>query len=224
TRGAMGGLSRSTADIVTVLDAFGMDVILIETVGVGQDEVDITRMADTSLVVTVPGLGDEIQAIKAGIMEIGDIFVVNKADREGAERTVRDIRQMLELREFTGNQWQPPIVLTTATEGRGIPELAAEIAKHYADLTTRPDFEERKRRKARERFLRLLRDEMMDHLLDALAEEERLERIVDRITRKEIDPYGAATLVLDTLSFERLRGLKLPPTGGAAGGRDDTPR
>ncbi|RME01136.1 MAG: hypothetical protein D6812_08550 [Deltaproteobacteria bacterium] len=218
----MGGLSRSTADIVTVLDAFGMDVILIETVGVGQDEVDITRMADTSLVVTVPGLGDEIQAIKAGIMEIGDIFVVNKADREGAERTVRDIRQMLELREFAKDQWQPPIVLTTATEGRGIPELAAEIEKHYADLTTRPDFEERKRRKAKERFLRLLRDEMMDHLLDALAGEERLERIVDRLTRKEIDPYGAATLVLDTLSFERLRGLKLPPTAGATAGRDDT--
>ena len=205
TRGAMGGLSRSTADIVTVLDAFGMDVIVIETVGVGQDEVDITRMADTSLVVTVPGLGDEIQAIKAGIMEIGDIFVVNKADKEGADRAVRDIRQMLELRDFDESAWRPPILLTEAIHGRGIEEVAAAVSRHREHLISRTDFEGRLRNRLRNRFLRLLREEMLDALLERLEGDGQLDELVERLLRKEIDPYGAAAAIIECLSFDRLR-------------------
>src|SRR5207302_3170385 len=127
TRGHLGGLARATGDAALVLDAAGCDVIVIETVGVGQDEVDIVRTADVSVVMLVPGTGDEVQALKAGIMEIADIFVVNKADREGADRTVASIEAMLSLESFGDGRWRPPIVKTEATAGKGIAELAAAI-------------------------------------------------------------------------------------------------
>src|SRR5215831_5466122 len=123
TRGHLGGLARATAEAALVLDAAGRDVVLIETVGVGQDEVDIVRTADVSIVVLVPGSGDDVQALKAGIMEIADIFVVNKADREGADRTVASIEAMLSLESFGDGRWRPPIVKTEATTGKGVPEL-----------------------------------------------------------------------------------------------------
>src|SRR5205814_5333311 len=129
TRGSLGGLAATTADVATVLDASGRDVVLIETVGVGQDEVDIVRLADITIVMLVPGMGDDVQIIKAGIMEIADIFVINKSDREGAERVEREIRAMQSL-AMRGDQWTPPIVKTVATDGRGIQELADVIAAY----------------------------------------------------------------------------------------------
>src|SRR5262245_58364556 len=133
TRGSLGGLARSTADVASVLDASGRDVILIETVGVGQDEVDIVRLADLTVVILVPGMGDDVQTIKAGIMEIADIFVINKSDYEGTERVEREIRALQSL-AVRGDKWTPPIVKTVASEGVGIAELASVIAKYEAYL------------------------------------------------------------------------------------------
>src|SRR5204863_4165805 len=132
TRGNLGGLARATADAALVLDAAGRDVVLIETVGVGQDEVDIVRTADASIVVLVPGSGDDVQALKAGIMEIADIFVVNKADREGADRTAASIEAMLSLETWVADRWRPPVMRTVATTGGGVPELVAAIEQFRA--------------------------------------------------------------------------------------------
>src|SRR5512141_281245 len=132
TRGHLGGLARATSEAALVLDAAGRDIVIIETVGVGQDEVDIVRTADVSIVMIVPGTGDEVQALKAGIMEIADIFVVNKADREGADRTVSSIEAMLSLQTFAAGEWRPPIVKTEATTGKGVPELLAAIERFRA--------------------------------------------------------------------------------------------
>ena len=132
TRGNLGGLARATAEAALVLDAAGKDIVLIETVGVGQDEVDIVRTADISIVTLVPGAGDEVQALKAGIMEIADIFVVNKADREGADRTVASIEAMLSLESYAAGRWRPPIVKTEATTGKGLPELVELIEQFRA--------------------------------------------------------------------------------------------
>src|SRR5205814_2021830 len=128
TRGHLGGLAGTTTEAAIVLDAAGFDVVIIETVGVGQDEVDIVRTADVAIVTLVPGAGDEVQALKAGIMEIGDIFVVNKADREGADRTSASIEAMLSLETWTTGQWRPPVLLTEATTGKGVHELLESVA------------------------------------------------------------------------------------------------
>src|ERR671937_1600926 len=133
TRGSLGGLARTTADVATVLDASGRDLILVETVGVGQDEVDIVRLADVTVVILVPGMGDDVQTIKAGIMEIADIFVINKSDREGAERVEREIRALQSL-AMRGDNWTPPIVKTVATEANGITDLATEIREYQSYL------------------------------------------------------------------------------------------
>ena len=129
TRGNLGGLARTTTDAATVLDAAGKDIVLIETVGVGQDEIDIVRLADVTVVILVPGMGDDVQTIKAGIMEIADIFVINKSDREGADRVEREIRSMQSL-AIRSDKWTPPIIKTVAMDGRGIPELAAAIVNY----------------------------------------------------------------------------------------------
>ena len=134
TRGHLGGLSRATGDAALVLDAAGKDVIIIETVGVGQDEVDIIRTADVSVVTLVPGTGDDVQALKAGIMEIADIFVVNKADREGADRLVSAIEGNLSLHAYGADEWRPPILKTVATTGGGVPELVHEIKPEEMDI------------------------------------------------------------------------------------------
>ena len=133
TRGHLGGLARATSEAALVLDAAGTDVVLIETVGVGQDEIDIVRTADVSIVTLVPGSGDEVQALKAGIMEIADIFVVNKADREGADRTMASIEANLSLQTFAPGEWRPPILKTEATTGKGVPELLATIESRRAE-------------------------------------------------------------------------------------------
>jgi len=194
TRGQLGGLARATGDAALVLDAAGKDIVIIETVGVGQDEVDIIRSADVSIVTLVPGTGDEVQALKAGIMEIADIFVVNKADREGAERLVSAVEANLSLQAFADGSWRPPVMKTVATNGAGIPELVDAIDRFRAHSQST----QASRRHARHehRLRELVSHRFMDHLeRDVLAAGE-LNALVDRIAARDIDPYRAADELL----------------------------
>jgi LAO/AO transport system kinase len=194
TRGHMGGLARATSDAALVLDAAGKSLVIIETVGVGQDEVDIVRTADVSIVVLVPGTGDDVQALKAGIMEIADIFVVNKCDRDGADRMVTSIESNLALQHFGEGEWRPPIVKTEATTGRGVAELWQTVTafrKHSEGTRVR-------RLKARNEFrLRdLLTHRFMEHIEKGLLGPGEFEALIERIARRELDPYTAASDIL----------------------------
>ena len=189
TRGHLGGLARATGEVAMVLDAAGKDIVLIETVGVGQDEVDIVRTADVSVVTIVPGTGDEVQALKAGIMEIADIFVVNKADREGADRTVTSIEAMLSLQTFGPGEWRPPILKTEATTGKGVPELLETIERFRAHTAGTQGT--RRRQRAEWRLRELLGQRFLTHVeTDVLAPGE-FERFLDRIAARDTDPYSA---------------------------------
>jgi len=194
TRGHLGGLARATGDAALVLDAAGKDVVIIETVGVGQDEVDIIRTADVSIVTLVPGTGDEVQALKAGIMEIADIFVVNKADREGAARLVSSVESNLALHHYDSGEWRPPIVKTVATTGQGMSELVDAIAQFRAHSIG----VQASRRKTRSeyRLRELVAQRFMDHLERQVLAQGELGAIVDRIAAREIDPYSAANDLL----------------------------
>jgi LAO/AO transport system kinase len=186
TRGHLGGLSRSTGEVVHVLDAMGHDVVIVETVGVGQDEIDVVTQAETAVVVTVPGLGDEIQAIKAGILEIADVLCVNKSDREGADRTVRDLTSMLELRGHDAVEVE--IVRSVATTGKGIDELANAVERHRARNAAQHLPE-----KARKRAQATLRELVVDRLRRAAdAELEKRADLVDGLAQRTTDPYTAA--------------------------------
>jgi LAO/AO transport system kinase len=194
TRGHLGGLAPTTSDLAVVLDAAGKSVVVVETVGVGQDEVDIVRTADVSIVVLVPGTGDDVQALKAGIMEIADIYVVNKADREGADRMVTSIESNLALQAFAEGQWRPPIVRTEATNGKGVDELWATIQAFRAHTASAREA----RLAARQEYR--LRDLLARRFL-AYVESEVLgpgefDALVGRIARREVDPYTAAADVL----------------------------
>ena len=189
TRGHLGGLARATSEVALVLDAAGKDVVLIETVGVGQDEVDIVRTADVSIVTTVPGAGDEVQALKAGIMEIADIFVVNKADREGADRTINTIEAMLSLATFADGQWRPPILKTEATTGRGVPELVDTIERFRTHTAGTQGT--RRRARAEWRVRELLGQRFLQHIEREVLAAGEFERTLDRIAAREIDPYTA---------------------------------
>ena len=203
TRGNLGGLARATAEAALVLDASGKDLVLIETVGVGQDEVDIVRTADISIVTLVPGTGDEVQALKAGIMEIADIFVVNKADREGADRTVASIEAMLSLESYEG-RWRPPIVKTEATTGKGVPELVEQIERFRAH--TASALGERRRARAEFRVRQLLADRFVQHVERNVLAPGEFAALLDRIATRETDPYS----VVDQITT---RVLKAAPTG-----------
>jgi LAO/AO transport system kinase len=194
TRGHLGGLARATSEVALVLDAAGKDVVIIETVGVGQDEVDIVRAADISIVTLVPGTGDEVQALKAGIMEIADIFVVNKADREGADRMVQSVAANLALQTFGEGEWRPPILKTEASTGKGVAELWQEIGR-FREHAERAGL---RRMRARHEFrLReLLEHRFMQHVERTLAPGE-FERIVASIANREIDPYSAAAAIME---------------------------
>jgi LAO/AO transport system kinase len=194
TRGHMGGLARATSDAALVLDAAGKSLVIIETVGVGQDEVDIVRTADISVVVLVPGAGDDVQALKAGIMEIADIFVVNKCDRDGADRMVTSIESNLALQHFAEGEWRPPIVKTEATTGRGVPELWQTIQAFRA----RSEGTRARRLKARNEFrLRdLLTHRFMEHVERSLMTPSEFEALVERIAKRDVDPYTAASDIL----------------------------
>ncbi len=197
TRGALGGLSRSTGDAVHVLDAMGCDVVIIETVGVGQDEIDIVRTAETTVVVLVPGLGDDIQAIKAGILEIADIFVVNKADVDGAERTVGDLRglQML-LSEMP--DWLPPIVRTVAARGDGLDALVSEIDNHGKHLQGSDQAERRRQGRARFVVQSLVRESVGRHVDRWLGHDATGQALVRQVAARQTDPYAAAEIALHT--------------------------
>ena len=211
TRGALGGLTRSATDVVRVLDAWGADVVLVETVGVGQDELEVTRMAHTTLVVMAPGLGDDIQAIKAGLLECADVFAVNKADREGADGTMRDLELMIALGgevtkagthgrrhgadvsqqvTYAGGVWVPLIARTVATRNQGIPELLAMLEKHRAWLETTDRGAARREARLREAMQAHLRDALVEEALRTLGGD--IDAAVGEVSRREVDPYSAA--------------------------------
>jgi len=200
TRGHLGGLARATGDAALVLDAAGNGVVMIETVGVGQDEVDIIRTADVSVVTLVPGTGDEVQALKAGIMEIADIFVVNKADREGSDRLVSAIEANLALQTFGKGQWRPPILKTVATSGQGVPELVGALwrFREHAEAGASPAGALAARRRARteHRLRELVSQRFMEHLERDVLIAGELMSIADRIAARELDPYTAASDLL----------------------------
>jgi LAO/AO transport system kinase len=194
TRGHLGGLARATGDAALVLDAAGKDLIIIETVGVGQDEVDIIRTADISIVTLVPGTGDEVQALKAGIMEIADIFVVNKADREGAERLVSSVESNLALQTYGADEWRPPILKTVATTGQGVPELVQSISQFRAHSQRTQAV--RRRTRSEYRLRELVSHRFMEHLEREVLKPGELGKVVDRIASRELDPYSAANDLL----------------------------
>jgi len=195
TRGHLGGLARSTGDAALVLDAAGKDVIIIETVGVGQDEVDIVRTADVSIVTLVPGAGDDVQALKAGIMEIADIFVVNKADREDADSLVSAIEGTLALHTYGQGEWRPPIHRTTATSGSGVAELTETIWR-FREHSSRTRAV-RRRARGEDRLRELLSRRFMEHLERHVLAGGELASLLDRIAARELDPYTAASGLLD---------------------------
>jgi len=196
TRGALGGLSRSTSDVALVMDALGMDIVIIETVGVGQDEVDIVKTAHTTCVVMVPGLGDDIQAIKAGILEIGDVFVVNKADRDGADRTARELCTMLEMRNSPEGSWNPQVMKTEAQRGTGVEELTNEILAHRDFLFSGDRIDNFLRERNERHFVDILRDNLFKRVLAFMEREGTLNRVVDGMGTGNIDPYTACEQVI----------------------------
>jgi LAO/AO transport system kinase len=192
TRGCLGGLTRSTQDIVNVMDAMGKDIILVETVGVGQDEVEIVNTAHTSIVILVPGLGDDIQAIKAGIIEIGDIFVINKCDREGADKMERDLRMVLEMGRRRDDNWEPLIFKTEAILGKGIFELVYGIYRHKQTLEQNNFFEKKLKERTKTTFLEILQSEVMAHFLEKMEKEGQWDKIIDDLMNRRTDPYSVA--------------------------------
>jgi LAO/AO transport system kinase len=197
TRGSLGGLARTTADVATVLDASGRDLIMIETVGVGQDEVDIVRLADVTVVILVPGMGDDVQTIKAGIMEIADIFVINKSDRDGAEHVEKEIKALQSL-AARRDGWTPPVVKTVATEGRGIEELAAAIASYENYLRENNLALKKRAENWQERIVEMLRDAMLEKARVRLGDG-NLARLAAEVAEHKRDPY---TLVEKMMEME----------------------
>jgi LAO/AO transport system kinase len=190
TRGNLGGLARATVDAVAILDAAGFEKVIVETVGVGQDEVEIVKTADVSVVVLVPGMGDDIQAIKAGIMEIGDVFVINKADRDGVLRAEKELEALLSL-AHRPDMWMPPIVKTVATESRGLEELAAAVESYREFQRTASGAHGRRGAVARWRILELLRERLLARALEEDGTRERLESLAAEVAEKRRDPYSA---------------------------------
>ncbi len=197
TRGSLGGLARATGDVVKVLDALGQDLIFIETVGAGQSEVEIARAAHTVVVVVAPGLGDEIQAIKAGLFEIADIFVVNKADREGAEGAVATLNYPLDMNQTEGDRWRPPILKTVAIRGEGVEALVDALKEHLGYLKESGQLELKNRQRSEEEVKRIVEEALLERLLSRLKEGE-WERMMLRIADRELDPYTAAEKLLES--------------------------
>ena len=197
TRGFLGGLSRATAEVALVLDAAGKKQILIETVGVGQDEVDIVRLADCVLVVLVPGLGDDIQSMKAGLMEIADIFVLNKADREGADRLEEQLHAMLSL-VMPRDGWHPPVIRTVATENAGIDTLAAAVEKFRAHFEASGERQKKHWAHWKNRLLGLLESRLLEQVLHGKEGEAKLDRLAAEVSQRKKDPFTAVNELLST--------------------------
>jgi LAO/AO transport system kinase len=202
TRGHFGGLTLSTRGAIDVMDAMGKDYIIVETVGVGQDEVDIVKKAHTTVIVLIPGMGDDIQAIKAGILEVGDIFVINKADRDGAEKTISDLMVMMEMGMHTDEEvkWHPPVIKTVAPEGRGIEEVITEIERHRGYITQkRGDINLRRTESgAREELLEMIKSRIMEDVIGRFEKDDAFLRAIESIRSGEKDPY--------TVSDELIKG------------------
>lgn len=195
SRGQLGGIARATGDVIKVLDAAGFDVVIVETVGAGQAEVEIAREAHTTVVVEVPGLGDDVQAIKAGILEIADVFVVNKADREDAQKTQRHLQAMMQLGGQLREGWDVPIVMTVATSGRGIPEVANAIDRHWQHLHQDGHFEERERQRVTREFRAILQGMALDLVRERIPDEQ-YQSVLEQIRQRAVDPYSAAERML----------------------------
>jgi LAO/AO transport system kinase len=200
TRGFLGGLSRTTAEVALLLDAGGKKQILIETVGVGQDEIDIVRLADCILVVMVPGLGDDIQNMKAGLMEIADIFVLNKSDREGADRLEEQLHAMLSL-VMPRDGWHPPVIRTVATENRGIEELAATIAKFRQHFESSGERKKKHIELWKNRLIEMLESRLLESVLGGKAGEARLQELAAAVAARKLDPFSAVSDILSKSGF-----------------------
>lgn len=196
TRGMLGGLSASTPAVVNAMDAFGKDVVIIETVGVGQDEVEVVRTAHSTVVVTVPGLGDEIQAIKAGILEIGDVFVVNKADKEGADETARELEIMLSMAQNKA-AWKPPIVKTVATKNEGIKDLVDKVFDHKQYLEESEQLFVKRKMQTEAHMKEVLSEETIQRVFKIIGGEQEFDKLIHRVALREIDPYTAVEQVLE---------------------------
>ncbi len=205
TRGHFGGLTRSTRNVIDVLDAMGKNIILVETVGVGQDEVDIVTTAHTTIIVLIPGMGDDIQAIKAGILEVADIFVINKSDREGLKKTVSELEGMLAMSASGGSEdkWLPPIVTTEATRNRGVPEVLSEIETHKAFLFSggKRHLKERLRKRALRELIDTINESVVTEIVQELENSETLEQMIDDVVEKRTDPFT----LCDKLLAERFK-------------------
>ena len=205
TRGHFGGLTQSTRSAIDVLDAMGKDYILVETVGVGQDEVDVVRSAHTTVIVVIPGMGDDIQAIKAGILEVGDIFLINKSDREGCDKTMSDLRLMIEMdqKKYDRGAWKPPILKIQAVFDKGVAEFIDEIDKHgryLVDTAGGLDFRASKAKVSQE-LVEMIKARLIEEIIDGLTESGDFDRAVESIIKGKTDPYTACeNLVLPTLS------------------------
>jgi LAO/AO transport system kinase len=198
TRGMLGGLASAVYDAVEILDASGKDVVIVETVGVGQAEVDVVKIADTTVVVLVPGLGDSIQTIKAGIMEISGIFVVNKADRPGVEQVVAELESLVDI-SCMGKDRKIPIVKTIANENKGIIDLINEIEKHKDYLKNTKVFETQRKKRYEAELVEIIRKRLMNFIFDESMFKEKVERLIDKISKKELDPYSAADEILSKI-------------------------
>src|ERR1051325_11434206 len=199
TRGNLGGLARATTDAATVLDAAGKDIVLIETVGVGQDEIDIVRLADVTVVILVPGMGDDVQTIKAGIMEIADIFVINKSDREGADRVEREIRSMQSL-AVRSDKWTPPILKTVATTAQGIPALPTSIADYECYLKQNDLLLKKKITNWHDRLIEMLRYSLLERLLAERLPETEIARLAAEVAEHRRDPYSLVEEIVGSFS------------------------
>ncbi len=193
-RGHLGGISEATAATIKILDLYGCDYIFVETVGVGQSEIDIVKNCDTTLMVTVPGLGDDIQAIKAGIMEIGDVFAVNKSDRDGAQRTAREIEMML---DFNHSDWRPPVKMVAAALNQGIEELYEALHEHRTYMLSSGKFEKRRVQNAKNELLELVKIQVMQKLLDPNAHGESLDLLAEAVANRSKDPYSASQQIIN---------------------------
>lgn len=198
TRGMLGGLANAVYDVVEILDASGKDFVIVETVGVGQAEVDVIKIADTTLVIIVPGLGDSIQTLKAGVMEIADIYIVNKADRDGVEQTVAEVESLVDI-SCSGKDRITPILTTIAKQGKGIKELIIEIENHEKYLKKTKEFDVQRRIRYEAELIEIIRKRLMNFIFDEEQFKDKVESLIDQISKKEIDPHSAAEEILSKI-------------------------
>ncbi|MEW6070671.1 MAG: methylmalonyl Co-A mutase-associated GTPase MeaB, partial [Candidatus Thermoplasmatota archaeon] len=199
SRGFLGGVAQTTSEVVKILEASGKDIIFVETVGVGQADVEISKTAYTLVVITMPSVGDEIQAIKAGILEIGDIFVVNKADLPGAEQAIANLEMMLESERYQEGKWKPLIIKTNALQNLGISELAEGIQCHLEYLKSSGKLEARLKERTRIEFMEIVKQNLTNYILEKVIAKHELEEFVEKILRRQIDPYSAAAKLVEKL-------------------------